>query len=55
MNEVSQALTFLVQSLVAKDRVIEQLQAQMAELQKQLAAAMATVPATPPTEPPKVM
>jgi hypothetical protein len=44
MNEVSQALTFLAQSLVAKDRVIEQLQGQIADLQKQLQAAMATQP-----------
>jgi len=37
MNEITQALSFLAQSLVAKDRVIEQLQAQIADLQKQLA------------------
>ena len=42
MNEVSQALSFLAQSLLAKDRVIEELQKQNAELQKQLQAAMAT-------------
>ena len=44
MNEVSQALTFLAQSLIAKDRVIEQLNNQIAGLQKQVQAAMATEP-----------
>lgn len=48
MNEISQALSFLAQSLLAKDRVIEELQKQVADLQKQLQAAMAT------QEPPKV-
>lgn len=42
MNEISQALSFLAQSLIAKDRVIEDLQKQLAEAQKQLQAAMAT-------------
>lgn len=45
MNEISQALSFLAQSLIAKDRVIEDLQKQLAEAQKQLQAAMATAPA----------
>lgn len=51
MNEVTQALTFLAQSLIAKDRTIEELQKQIAELQKQVQAAMATnpSPATPLT------
>lgn len=44
MNEISQALSFLAQSLIAKDRVIEDLQKQLAEAQKQLQAAMATGP-----------
>ena len=44
MNEISQALSFLAQSLIAKDRVIEDLQKQIAELQKQVQAAMATSP-----------
>jgi hypothetical protein len=48
MNEVSQALQFLAQSLIAKDRAIEELQKQIAELQKQVQAAMATqAPQTP--------
>lgn len=42
MNEITQALSFLAQSLIAKDRVIEDLQKQLAECQKQLQAAMAT-------------
>lgn len=42
MNEVSQALQFLAASLIAKDRTIEELQKQVAELQKQVQAAMAT-------------
>lgn len=52
MNEISQALTFLAQSLLAKDRVIEQQQVKIAELEKQLQAAMATAPSI--GEPPKV-
>lgn len=46
MNEISQALSFLASSLIAKDRTIEELQKQVAELQKQLQAAMATAPQT---------
>ena len=49
MNEVSQALQFLAQSLIAKDRTIEELQKQIAELQKQVQAAMATRPPEPIT------
>lgn len=44
MNEVNQALQFLASSLIAKDRVIEQHKAKIADLEKQLQAAMATAP-----------